>query len=108
MALERAAWADGRIAFDVHPAFRPVPKVTSTVVVLDLRPPPADPQEIARALKIAGHAPPSPRKKLTNAVGGRFDRDTIEAAGLDPNARPGTITLDGWLRLAGVEAQDSA
>lgn len=101
MALERSAWADGWIAFDVHPrAFRPIPKVTSAVVVLDLRPPTAEPAAIERALKLAARALTLSRKKLTNALGGRIDRDTIESAGLDPDARPGTIPLDGWLRLA--------
>jgi 16S rRNA (adenine1518-N6/adenine1519-N6)-dimethyltransferase len=106
MALERSAFADGWIAFDVRSkAFRPIPKVTSAVVVLDLQPPVADPADIGRALKIAGRALTLPRKKLTNALSGdAIDRDTIEAAGLDPNARPGTIPLDGWLRLAAVQA----
>ena len=105
MALERSAFADGWIAFEVHPrSFRPTPKVTSAVVVLDLRPPVADPGDIERALKLAGQALTLPRKKLTNALNG-IDRDAIEAAGLDPNARPGTIPLDGWLRLAAVKVQ---
>lgn len=101
MALERSAWADAHIAFTVHPrAFRPVPKVHSAVVVVDLRPPPADPDDIERALRIAGHALTLPRKKLSNALGGRIDRSTFEKAGVDPNARPGTIPLDDWLRLS--------
>lgn len=102
MALERSAFADAWIAFDVRPrAFRPVPKVTSAVVVLDLRRPAADVEDIERALALAGGALTRPRKKLTNALSGsEIDRDAIEAAGLDPNARPGTISLEGWLRLA--------
>jgi 16S rRNA (adenine1518-N6/adenine1519-N6)-dimethyltransferase len=104
MALERSAWADGWIAFDVRPrAFRPVPKVTSSVVVLDLRPPVADPGDIQRALVLAGQALTRPRKKLTNALSGGIDRDAIEEAGLDPNARPGTISLDGWLALGVIQ-----
>lgn len=105
MALERAARADGWIAFEVHPrAFRPVPKVTSAVVVLDLRPPEADPGDIARALELAGLALTKPRKMLPNALGGRANGDQIEAANLDPKARPGELTLDDWLRLAAVQA----
>ena len=107
MALERSAWADAYIAFTVDPrAFRPVPKVHSAVVVLDLKPAVAAASEIERALKIAGRALTLSRKKLSNALGGGFDREAIEAAGLDPNARPGTIPLDGWLRLAAVQVQD--
>ena len=109
MGLERSAWADGWIAFDVRPrAFRPVPKVTSAVVVLDLRPPVADPDDIARALKIAGQALTRPRKKLTNALSREIDRESIEAAGLDPDARPGTISLDGWLELSAIRNRSSA
>ncbi len=101
MALERAARAESWIAFDVHPrAFRPVPKVTSAVVVLDLHPPVAPAGELERALKLAGGALTLPRKKLTNALCGRVSVETIEAAGLEPSARPGTIPLEGWLRLA--------
>lgn len=107
MALERAAWAESWTAFDVHPrAFCPVPKVTSAVVVLDLRPPMAAPSEISRALELAGGALTLPRKKLTNALGGRVGIEVIESAGLDPSARPGTIELDGWLRLAATLAGD--
>lgn len=105
MALERAAWAESWIAFDVHPrAFRPVPKVTSAVLVLDLHPAVAEPADIERALKLAGGALTLPRKKLTNALNGRLNIETIEAAGIDPSARPGTIPLDGWLRLAAAKA----
>lgn len=107
MALERAAWAEAWLAFTVHPrAFRPVPKVDSAVLVLEPRPPTADPTGIGRALEIAGRALTRPRKKLTNAVGGGVTRDAIEAAGLDPNARPGTIPLDGWIQLAHVIGRD--
>jgi 16S rRNA (adenine1518-N6/adenine1519-N6)-dimethyltransferase len=106
MALEREAWAEARFAFAVHPrAFRPVPKVTSAVVVVDLRPPVASPSAIARALDLAGGALTRPRKMLPNALGSKVTAETIEAAGLDPRSRPGEIPLDGWLRLS--EALDS-
>ena len=101
MALERAAWATGRIAFTVHPrSFRPVPKVTSAVLVLDLRPPPVAAEVLDRALRLAGRALTRPRKMLSNAVGRDVDTTAIVRAGLDPAMRPGTVSLDGWLRLA--------
>lgn len=109
MALERAAWAEAWSAFTVHRrAFRPVPKVMSAVLVLDLRPPTAEPDEIERALGLAGRALTRPRKKLTNAVGPEITREIIEEAGVDPNSRPGTIPLDGWLRLSTVLADSPA
>jgi 16S rRNA (adenine1518-N6/adenine1519-N6)-dimethyltransferase len=108
MALERAAWAEASLVFNVHPrAFRPVPKVTSAVVVLEPRPPAADQELIARALGIAARALTKPRKMLSNALGSEISSEMIERADLDPNARPGTIALDGWLGLAAAMAADS-
>ncbi len=107
MALERAAWAESWIAFDVHPrAFRPVPKVRSAVVVLDLRPPAAKAEDLESAFALASAALTLPRKKLKNALGGRVSGEIIEAAGLDPSARPGTIPLEGWLRLSATPGCD--
>lgn len=103
MALERAASADARIAFTVHRrAFRPVPKVTSAVLVITPRPPPADPKDIAAALEIASAALTRPRKMLPNALGSLADGHQVEQAGIDSRARPGQLTLDDWLRLARV------
>jgi 16S rRNA (adenine1518-N6/adenine1519-N6)-dimethyltransferase len=102
MALERAAWAQARLAFTVSPrSFRPRPKVTSAVVVLDLRPPQAEPDAIHRALEVAGRALTRPRKMLPNALGKAVTAESIEAAGLDPKTRPGELSLADWLRLTG-------
>lgn len=107
MALERAAWAAAELAFTVpRQAFRPPPKVTSAVVVLDLRPPPASAAEVRRALAVAGRALTRPRKMLPNALGKGVSGDAIEAAGLDPKSRPGELSLDDWLRLTGVLTLD--
>lgn len=101
MALERAAWAEGKLLFDVdRRAFRPPPKVTSSVVVLDLKAPIYDPEVLKRALAVAAQALTKPRKMLTNALAPAFEPDHIEAAGLSPSMRPGTVTLDGWVALA--------
>jgi 16S rRNA (adenine1518-N6/adenine1519-N6)-dimethyltransferase len=101
MALERAAWADARLLFDVdRRAFRPPPKVTSSVVVLDLKAPVYDADVLARALAIAAHALTKPRKMLSNALAPMVETHRIEAAGLSPTMRPGTISLDGWVEIA--------
>ena len=101
LALERAAWADARLLFDVGPrAFRPRPKVVSSVVVLDLKPCDHDPVILDRALKVASMALTLPRKMLSNALPKEIENSTIEAAGLEPTQRPGTVALDGWMRLA--------
>jgi 16S rRNA (adenine1518-N6/adenine1519-N6)-dimethyltransferase len=100
LALERAAWADARILFDVPPqAFRPRPKVVSTVIVLDLKKPEHDPALLDKAFELAAPALTMPRKMLSNAIR-VTDTERIVAAGLDPSARPGTIPLAGWVRLA--------
>ncbi len=100
LALERAAWADARCLFDVPPrAFRPPPKVVSSVIVLDLKAPEHDREVLDRALKLAAPALTMPRKMLSNAIR-VTDPERIVAAGLDPSARPGTVPLAGWVRLA--------
>jgi 16S rRNA (adenine1518-N6/adenine1519-N6)-dimethyltransferase len=101
LALERAAWADARLAFQVGPAaFRPRPRVVSSVVVLDLRPSEAEAVVLERAFRLAAHALTKPRKMLGNAIRPLVSIDQLRMAGLDPAARPGTVTLDGWLELA--------
>lgn len=100
LALERAAWADARWLFDVQPqAFRPRPKVVSSVIVLDLKAPAHDPALLNKAFELAAPALTMPRKMLSNAVR-VTDVERITAAGLDPSARPGTVPLGGWVRLA--------
>jgi len=102
LALERAAWGEARLVFDVPPrAFRPVPKVVSSVVVVDLRPPGFDPPAIGAALALAAHALTKPRKMLANAAAPLRGAAAIQRAGLDPSQRPGTVALEGWIRLAG-------
>jgi 16S rRNA (adenine1518-N6/adenine1519-N6)-dimethyltransferase len=102
LALERAAWGEARLLFDVPPrAFRPVPKVVSSVLVVDLRPPSFDPGAIASGLALAAHALTKPRKMLSNAVAPLRDAAAIAGAGLDPCQRPGTVDLEGWILLAG-------
>ncbi len=101
LALERAAWAEARIAFHVGPrAFRPRPKVVSSVLVLELRPSPFEASELERGLALAAHALTRPRKTVGNAIRPLADEAELGAAGIDPRARPGTVALAGWIGLA--------
>lgn len=108
LALERAAWADARILFDVHPrAFRPRPRVVSSVVVVDLKKPDLDLKTLDRALELASLALTRPRKMLSNALPSEIGNSTIESAGLEPTDRPGTVALEGWLELAKRSAREA-
>jgi 16S rRNA (adenine1518-N6/adenine1519-N6)-dimethyltransferase len=101
LALERAAWGEARFLFDVPPrAFRPVPKVMSSVIVVDLRPPDFAPEAIKAGLALAAHALTKPRKMLSNAAAPLRQPSDIERSGLDPAQRPGTVELEGWIRLS--------
>ncbi len=103
LALERAAWAEARIGFHVPPrAFRPRPRVESSVLVLELRRPAFDGGELERALGLAAHALKTPRKMLSNALRPLAGPGALERAGLDPTARPATVSLEGWIRLARI------
>ncbi len=104
LALERAAWTrEARIAFTVPPGvFRPRPKVLSAVIVLEPAPPAFAPAELAAAFRLARHALTRPRKTLANAVKPLVEPRAIEAVGLDPGARPGTVPLEDWVALAGA------
>ncbi|MEN8165798.1 MAG: 16S rRNA (adenine(1518)-N(6)/adenine(1519)-N(6))-dimethyltransferase RsmA [Acidobacteriota bacterium] len=101
LALERAAYAEATMAFDVPPgAFRPQPKVHSTVAVIDLKPPRFSEEELQGAFRLASHGLNRARKTLPNALKPLVDLDQIERGGLDPGARPGTLDLADWVRLA--------
>ena len=103
LALERAAHADVRVAFEVEPAsFRPQPRVVSAVVVLEHHPPTHPPDLLAGALRLAAKGLTRPRKMLTNALAPVVTAHDLEAAGIEPTARPGTLDLDAWVRLAVV------
>ena len=103
LALERAAYAEATVAFDVPPdAFRPRPKVHSTVAVVDLRPPKFSEKELKAAFYLASHGLNRARKTLPNALKPLVDLNQIERSGLDPGARPGTLDLADWVRLAEV------
>jgi 16S rRNA A1518/A1519 N6-dimethyltransferase RsmA/KsgA/DIM1 with predicted DNA glycosylase/AP lyase activity len=72
----------------------------SSVVVLDLKAPEHEAADLDRGLRLAAEALTRPRKMLRNAFRTDIDSTQIEAAGLDASARPGTVPLEGWVRLA--------
>ena len=108
LSVRAAASARARILFDLPPgAFRPRPKVTSTVVEIEPRPFPLDAGLRARALRLASLGFQSRRKTLANALspeGGRAKWDrALEAIGKSPMARAEELSLEDYVTLARIE-----
>ena len=90
--------------FDVPPeAFRPPPKVESSVVRLQPLSPDqkhdADPADVYLVVKAAFA---QRRKTLSNALKQLFDSDAIRSADVDPKARAETLSPGDFVRLAKV------
>ena len=111
LAVVTALHADARRMLDLPPgAFRPVPRVRSTVVSLRFRDPvraPADPavfESLVRRLFTRR------RKQLVNALAafgparGLDPRTVCRSARLPPTRRPGTLELSELIDLADVLA----
>jgi 16S rRNA (adenine1518-N6/adenine1519-N6)-dimethyltransferase len=100
--------ADVKIAFDVPPtAFRPRPKVVSSVIVVEpFRPSPLDEAMRAPLRQIVRSAFSRRRKQLRNALRPVFADPTRVLQELDiaPERRPETLTPNDFLRLARAAA----
>jgi 16S rRNA (adenine1518-N6/adenine1519-N6)-dimethyltransferase len=106
LSVRTAAHATGRRLFDLPPsAFRPRPKVHSTVMELTPRPHPvADADAIRGALRLASLGFHARRKTLANALSsvsprGHWER-LLESIGKTPRARAEELSLDDFLALA--------
>ncbi|MEP7133270.1 MAG: 16S rRNA (adenine(1518)-N(6)/adenine(1519)-N(6))-dimethyltransferase RsmA [Acidobacteriota bacterium] len=112
LSVRASAFARPRILFDLPPgAFRPRPKVMSSVLELTPREP-ALPSELrARAIAIASLAFRSRRKTLANALasaGGRGPWESALAAmGKDLRTRAEVLGLDEFLALAASPAAEA-
>ncbi len=105
LSVRAAALAEGRILFDLPPgAFRPRPKVMSSVLELVPRPEPPDPAVVKRALTLASLGFNARRKTLANALSSAAPRSHWEAAletlGRGPLVRAEELALDDFLALA--------
>jgi 16S rRNA (adenine1518-N6/adenine1519-N6)-dimethyltransferase len=91
-------------------SFWPAPAVDSAVLRLRMRPQPAVDVAITPLLRLIKAGFLQARKKLSNALptglaamGERIDKQhaiaALEAAGVDPNRRAETVTLDEWVRV---------
>jgi 16S rRNA (adenine1518-N6/adenine1519-N6)-dimethyltransferase len=95
--------------FDIGPgAFRPPPKVWSSVVRLEpWAEPPFPLPDPGRFAEVVRRAFGQRRKTLRNALSGLVDEDAIRAAGCDPGARAETLPPEAFARLASVRSADS-
>ena len=95
-----APWFDIAKLFDVGPgAFNPPPRVWSAVAHMRVLPHPRFP--VAGAFgPLVARAFSQRRKTLRNSLRGLLDAGAITAAGVDPAARPETLTPEQFARLA--------
>ncbi len=105
LSVRIAAHATGRILFDLPPgAFRPRPKVFSSVFELVPLPKPLDPDLARRALCLASLGFNARRKTLGNALASAGPRSAweraLEAIGKSPRARAEELSLDDFVALA--------
>ena len=103
----RTAWyASATVLGDVAPeSFVPVPRVVSSVVAVERRPPPSDavgPDDVLRLAEIAYH---QRRKMLRATLAPHLPVGSLELAGIDPTARPEALSVGDWTRLAEVVAR---
>jgi len=110
LSVRTAARAVGRILFDLPPgAFRPPPKVTSSVVALEPRPDPLDPGARDAALRLASLGFGVRRKTLANALTRIAPRarweEALAALGFDARVRAERLSLEDFLALARATAR---
>ena len=88
--------------FNIGPgAFRPPPKVDSAFVRLTpYTTPPFPIVDRARYATLVSQAFSHRRKTLKNALTGLVDEAAIVAAGIDPKARPETLSAEQYARLS--------
>jgi 16S rRNA (adenine1518-N6/adenine1519-N6)-dimethyltransferase len=106
LSVRAAAFARARILFDIPPgAFRPAPKVVSSVLDLTPRTPALEAGMRDRAIALASLAFRARRKTLANALLSAGPRErwerSLEALGKDRRARAEELSLEDYLALAG-------
>lgn len=110
LSVRAAAFARARILFDVPPgAFRPRPKVWSSVLELTPRRPSLEPRVREKAIRLASLGFRSRRKTLANALSfegprGRWE-EALEALGKDRRVRAEELSLEDFLALAAASEE---
>lgn len=103
-----AARAQAQSLFGVPPgAFHPPPKVHSAVVrITPLAQPLVDNRLYPTFARLVNQAFSNRRKTLRRGLSGLVDASQIEAAQLDPGARPETVDVHGFAALARLATPD--
>jgi 16S rRNA (adenine1518-N6/adenine1519-N6)-dimethyltransferase len=83
-------------------AFTPPPQVTSAVIRLNVRKPPLCLLDQRSFGQLVARTFSQRRKTLRNSLRGWLDETAILAAGVDPGARPETLDVAAFARLANV------
>ncbi len=99
VSVKAAYWGTARVAATVPASvFVPRPNVESALVRIDRREPPdVEPDALFALVKQAfGQR----RKMLRRSLAGTVAAEQFDAAGIDPQARPETLGVDDWVRLA--------
>ena len=112
LSVFTAFFADAEILFDLSPgAFRPRPKVTSSVVRFRTKAAPVEGEALERLLGIVSRAFAARRKTLANAVSAGGDRGpwekAIAAIGRPPTVRAEELSPDDFVALAAAAAAAS-
>jgi len=97
-----APWTRIERCFDIGPgAFRPAPRVWSSIVRVEpLRAPAFHLADEARFRALVAFAFSMRRKTLRRILKGRMTADELESAGFDPTARPETLSPQDFARLS--------
>lgn len=99
VSVKTAYWASARLAATVPASvFVPRPNVESALVRIERRTPPDVDTETLFALVRQGFG--QRRKMLRRSLSGVVSAEQFEAAGISPEARPETLGVDDWVRLA--------
>lgn len=106
-----ALFGEAEILFDLSPgAFRPRPKVTSSVVRFRPKPPPVEGEDLERLLGIVSRAFAARRKTLANAVAAGGSRgpweEAIAAIGKSPTVRAEELSAEDFVALAAAAREE--
>lgn len=95
--------------FNVRPgAFRPPPKVDSTVIrILPFRSPPWSVMDHALLDRLVAQAFGQRRKTLSNSLKSALPTSAFAASGIDSGLRAEALAVEDWVRLANAAYDDS-